>query len=82
MVGIINTVPFMVFVNVFKKLVIGCLILELFNNHSKNRSISGAPRTLAFSNRAVYVHCSQSTSNEVLSNEVCQMKFRQMKFAK
>ena len=28
---------------------------ELFNNRSKNRSISGSPHKLAFSNRAVYV---------------------------
>ena len=30
---------------------------ELFNNRSKNRSFSGTPRTLFFSNSAVYVHC-------------------------
>ena len=30
---------------------------ELFNKRSKNHSISGTPRTFAFSNRAVYVQC-------------------------
>ena len=32
-------------------------LYELFNNRSKNRSLSGMPHTLAFSNRAVYAHC-------------------------
>ena len=36
---------------------------ELFKNRSKNRSISYAPCTLFFSNRAVYVQCTYTAVN-------------------